>query len=142
VGGALYIGDVGQNEWENIYVVAGDDARVHNFGWSITEGAHCYVKAGCDQAAFTAPAVDYPHAAGCSVTGGVVYRGKALPDLAGAYFYADYCTGMLRSFRWAPAPDGDLRTGGIVTDHWDWKAALDPGRRGRRGVVVRARRRR
>ena len=51
------------------------------------------------------------------MTGGVVYRGKALPELDGVYFYADYCTGLLRSFRWQ---------GGAVRDHWDWKRALDP----------------
>ena len=53
-----------------------------------------------------------------SVTGGVTYRGKALASvLDGVYFYADYCTGLLRSFRW---------TRGYVRDHWDWKAAIDP----------------
>jgi hypothetical protein len=46
-----------------------------------------------------------------------VYRGKALPALDGVYFYADYCTGLLRSFRWRD---------GRVTDLWDWKPALDP----------------
>ena len=66
----------------------------------------------CDRTGLTLPVVEYPHSQGCSVTGGFVYRGKALPRLAGVYFYADFCTGLVRSFRW---------TRGYVRDHWDWK---------------------
>ena len=58
-----------------------------------------------------------PHSEGCSISGGYAYRGKALPELAGAYFYSDYCTALLRSFR--------IKDGKPI-DHWDWKAALDP----------------
>lgn len=115
--GDLYIGDVGQNEWEQLYVVPAGHLTGHNFGWNVAEGRHCYQAATCDRSAFTAPVTDYPHRDGCSVTGGVVYRGKALPALDGVYFYADYCTAFVRSFRWAPAG---------IRDHWDWKAALDP----------------
>jgi hypothetical protein len=61
--------------------------------------------------------VEYPHSEGCSISGGYVYRGKALPELAGSYFYADYCTAIVRSFR---------IKGGKAVDQWDWKAALDP----------------
>src|SRR5690606_18463831 len=60
----------------------------------------------------------YDHRTGCSITGGEVYRGKALPALRGVYFYADYCTAILRSFRWSEA--------GGARDHWDWKPVLDP----------------
>jgi glucose/arabinose dehydrogenase len=119
--GDLYIGDVGQDRWESIYAVPADRVMGQNFGWSVAEGAHCFRREGCDRSAFVTPVVDYPHGEGCSVTGGVVYRGKALPALDGAYFYADYCTGLLRSFRWS------RRTG--VRDHWDWRAALDPERK-------------
>jgi glucose/arabinose dehydrogenase len=59
---------------------------------------------------------EYVHDEGCSITGGFVYRGKALPDLDGRYFYADYCTGLLRSFVW---------TNGAVREHYNWKAAID-----------------
>ncbi len=114
--GDLYIADVGQNEWESIFVVAADDLVGHNFGWNVAEGRHCYDAARCDRSAFTAPVADYPHDQGCSITGGVVYRGQALPALDGVYFYADYCTALVRSFRWSK---------GGVRDHWDWKSALD-----------------
>ncbi len=122
-GDNLYIGDVGQNLWENVYVIATKPYRKHNFGWNVVEGNHCFMtKKGdaCDREAFTAPAADYPHEQGCSVTGGYVYRGKALPALVGRYFYADYCTGLLRSFRWTPGG-----TNGYVRDHWEWKPAID-----------------
>ncbi len=118
--GDLYIGDVGQNEWESIFVVPGTKLTGHNFGWSVTEGRHCYDTARCDQRAFTPPVTDYAHDVGCSVTGGVVYRGKALPALDGVYFYADYCTAIIRSFRWRP--DG-------IRQHWEWKPVLDPDSR-------------
>jgi len=116
----LYIGDVGQNLWENVYVVP-PDGKVHNMGWNVVEGNHCFdADSGttadrCDKTGFTPPAVDYPHSQGCSVTGGVTYRGVALPVLAGRYFYADFCTGIIRSFAWHD---------GAVHDHWDWREAL------------------
>jgi glucose/arabinose dehydrogenase len=116
----LYIGDVGQNLWENVYVVP-DDHKVHNMGWNVVEGAHCFdAESGagapsCDKTGFTPPAIDYGHDQGCSVTGGVTYRGKALPMLDGRYFYADFCTGIIRSFRWFD---------GAVHEHWDWREAL------------------
>lgn len=120
--GGLYIGDVGQNLWEYVHVVAFGDGTQHNFGWNIVEGSHCFDKdtgagkASCTTDGFTLPVAEYPHDQGCSITGGRVYRGKALPALAGRYFYADYCTGLLRSFAWQ---DGTIR------EHWDWKASLD-----------------
>jgi glucose/arabinose dehydrogenase len=116
--GDLYIGDVGQNKWEEIHVVAAKDIEGANFGWSIWEGRHCFRKNKCvGTTKMISPAIEFGHDTGCSVTGGVVYRGKALPALDGAYFYSDFCTAILRSFRWK---DGRVR------DHWDWKTALDP----------------
>lgn len=122
--GALYIGDVGQNLWENVYVVPNDGTR-RNFGWNVVEGNHCYGARTCDRTGFTPPVADYPHAQGCSVTGGVTYRGTALPALAGRYFYADYCTGLVRSFVWAHDPSSPTAAGWI-REHHDWKDALDP----------------
>jgi glucose/arabinose dehydrogenase len=120
--GDLFIGDVGQNLWEYVFVVSHGDTKRHNFGWNIVEGSHCFDpetgagKGSCDKAGLTLPVAEYPHEQGCSITGGRVYRGKALPLLTGRYFYADYCTGLLRSFRW---------TSGDVREHWDWKPSLD-----------------
>lgn len=115
--GDLYIADVGQNEYEEIHVVAANDVTGHNFGWSPMEGMHCY-RSGCDPSKYTAPVMEYSHDVGCSITGGYVYRGRALPELDGAYFYADYCTAVVRSFRW--------KDGG-ATDSWEWRPVLDPG---------------
>ena len=114
----LYIGDVGQNLWEEVDVVPLDALNGKDFGWNVMEGAHCYKSATCDTAGLTLPVVEFGHDAGCSITGGVVYRGKVLPALAGTYFYSDYCTAFLRSFRWTK--------GGGPTDHWDWTSTLDP----------------
>jgi glucose/arabinose dehydrogenase len=122
--GALYIGDVGQNLWESVYVVSGTDGVRHNFGWNVVEGNHCYNARTCDRAGFTPPVADYSHDEGCSVTGGVTYHGKALPALEGRYFYADYCTGLLRSFVWTHDPSSPTAPGWI-REHWDWKAAID-----------------
>ena len=114
----LYIGDVGQNLWEEVDVIPLDALSGKDFGWSVMEGFHCFRSASCDTAGLVLPVAEFGHDAGCSITGGVVYRGKALAALAGTYFYSDYCTAFLRSFRWT-------KTGG-VTDHWEWNAALDP----------------
>jgi len=118
--GDLYIGDVGQNEWEEVDVVPADRLTGHNFGWNVAEARHCFDRRSCDVAGFTPPVVEYGRDAGCSITGGVVYRGRAIPELVGAYFYADYCTAIIRSFRWRP--DG-------IRQHWEWKPALDPDSR-------------
>jgi len=114
----LYIGDVGQNLWEEVDVVPLDGLEGKDFGWNVMEGAHCYKSATCDAAGLTLPVVEYGHDAGCSITGGVVYRGRAIPSIAGTYFYSDYCTAFLRSFRWTKSSG--------ATDHWDWTNALNP----------------
>lgn len=101
-GDVLYIGDVGQNAFEEIDVVVFDPAGF-NFGWPITEGLHCFSpRSGCDTEGITLPVVEVEHgdARTCSITGGVVYRGSAAPELDGHYFYSDYCGGWLRSFVW------------------------------------------
>jgi glucose/arabinose dehydrogenase len=122
--GDFYIGDVGQNKWEYVFVVAGGDRARKNFGWSITEGSHCFQASKCDKTGITLPIAEYSHDEGCSITGGVVYRGKAIPALDGVYFYADYCTSLVRSFRWYA--DAGAAAGGVAREHWDWRAKLDP----------------
>jgi hypothetical protein len=82
------------------------------------EGRHCYKPANCKPDGFIAPIIEYGHDEGCSITGGFVYRGRALPALAGAYFYADYCTAIVRSLR--------RDESGGVRDSWDWRPAIDP----------------
>ena len=101
--GDLWIGDVGQDEWEEIDVQRAGAPGGTNFGWNRMEGNHCY-RAGCDVAAWQGPITEYGHDAGCTVIGGNVYRGMAQPALAGSYVFADYCTGRI----WAidPAKDG------------------------------------
>jgi len=96
----MYIGDVGQDAREEINVVPAANGGM-NFGWPFTEGTACYnPSTNCTAGrALTLPVVDYPHSEGCSVTGGFVYRGVAIPELSGHYLYADYCRGWLRSFR-------------------------------------------
>jgi glucose/arabinose dehydrogenase len=93
--GAIWIGDVGQNEWEEIDM-APADARGLDFGWRRWEGSHCYdPNPGCDSAGVTMPVTEYPHSLGCSVIGGVVYHGEAIPALQGAYLFSDNCSGTL-----------------------------------------------
>ena len=99
--GDLWIGDVGQSAWEEVdraLAVRGRNAgRGLNFGWRVMEGAHCYrPSTGCDRTGKTLPLTEYGHSSGrCSITGGSVYRGKAYPDLVGAYFFGDYCSGEI-----------------------------------------------
>lgn len=94
--GDLYIGDVGQNEWEEIDFVAAGTPGGLNFGWDVLEGTHPYEGGAPSGLAFTAPIWEYSHATGtCSVTGGVVYRGAALPAWNGVYLFGDFCSGQV-----------------------------------------------
>ena len=87
-----------------------------NYGWNVTEGGECYQPpSGCDRDGLTLPVHEYRHEEGCSVTGGVVYRGRLLPGLVGHYFFGDFCTGFVRSFRLEQGRAVDLR---------DWSAGL------------------
>ncbi len=111
--GLIYIGDVGQGAFEEINVVQAGTGGL-NYGWPLTEGLHCFrPSSGCDTAGTTPPVVEVAHGDGgtCSITGGVVYRGEAIPEVAGHYFFSDYCGGYLRSFR---ADDGG------VEEQADW----------------------
>lgn len=89
----LYIGDVGQGNWEEIDFVAAGTPGGGNFGWDHREGAHDYEGGGPE--GMIDPVAEYSHPeGGCSVTGGYVYRG-AMPEWNGIYLYGDYCTGMI-----------------------------------------------
>jgi glucose/arabinose dehydrogenase len=115
--GDLYIGDVGQNALEEIDVEpAGEGGR--NYGWRIMEGDRCFrPPSGCDPTGLTPPVVSYDRDLGCSVTGGYVYRGGALPGLVGRYLYGDYCSNRVFSFRWS---------GGAAEAHVELTGDLDP----------------
>jgi glucose/arabinose dehydrogenase len=114
VGGMLYIGDVGDNTREEVNVVPATRAGV-NYGWRLMEGSACFNPgSGCNtDGSLTLPALDYLHTQGCSVTGGYVYRGRAIPELTGHYLYSDYCRGWLRSFR-------VTGSGAAVTEERSW----------------------
>ncbi len=95
--GDLWIADVGQGQWEEISVVrAADGYRpAGNFGWPLFEGSGAYLGDGTEPANYVAPVYQYSHSDGCSVTGGEVYRGAAMPGLDGVYLYGDFCTSRL-----------------------------------------------
>jgi glucose/arabinose dehydrogenase len=117
--GDLYIADVGQDYYEEVDVSPTGAARGKglNFGWNIMEGAHCYSDPNCVQTNLVLPQIEYLHspAGECAITGGYVYRGGALPELDGIYFYGDFCTGSIRGFRY---PGGGPA---------DWSQLLRPG---------------
>ncbi len=106
--GDLWIGDVGQNAWEEIDFEPGRAPGGRNYGWNVMEGSVCFGAPGCDRAGLVLPVAEYNHAEGCSVTGGFVYRGADNPILEGMYLFADYCSGRI----WALVPGG--RTGWAV----------------------------
>jgi glucose/arabinose dehydrogenase len=94
--GELWIGDVGQGAWEEIDVEDPKAGGGRNYGWRTMEGGHCFdPRRGCDSVGLTLPIHEYGHGQGCSVTGGYVYRGRAIPALAGHYLFSDYCRGTV-----------------------------------------------
>jgi glucose/arabinose dehydrogenase len=99
--GDLYIGDVGQSAWEEIDYVPHGAHTVSNFGWNRLEGRHAYEPSTAllGRGTYRGPVAEYPHAQGCSVTGGYVYRGKKVPTAVGRYFYGDYCSGTVWSLK-------------------------------------------
>lgn len=102
--GDMYIGDVGQWDYEEInFQPAGQGGL--NYGWSVYQAMHEHIKQPVAAAAstLTMPVLEYPHSEGCSVTGGYVYRGQALPAMNGIYLYGDYCNGRV----WAAAHNAD-----------------------------------
>ncbi len=113
----LYVGDVGQEAREEVSVVALAPVG-YNFGWPSVEGTRCFFERDCDPADYVVPVVDYSHDEGLSVTGGYVYRGTAIPELSGHYFYADWVNEWVRSFRYQS---------GAATDARDWTSQLQPG---------------
>jgi glucose/arabinose dehydrogenase len=136
--GDVWIGDVGQDAWEEVsFGAAGDSGW--NFGWNRLEGTHEYE--GDPPPDAVAPVLEYPRDDGfCSVVGGFVYRGTRIPALAGAYLYSDYCAGTINAARLVDGAIVDQVAlpiaGGDVTSF-----AQDPGGElyvlGHQGVVFR-----
>ena len=91
--GDLYIGDVGQNQWEEINFLPSNGSGGANFGWRIYEGKHVFQGSPPSEVDFVEPIAEYGHDQGYSVTGGFVYRGENLPEWQGIYLYGDYGSG-------------------------------------------------
>jgi hypothetical protein len=110
--GDLYIADVGEGSREEVDVQPATSRGGENYGWSILEGSLCFDTTPCSSAGTKLPVFEYPHSGGtitgCSITGGYVYRGSRLPLLRGHYFFADYCSGWVRSFRYVSGAVVDL----------------------------------
>ena len=101
--GELWAGDVGQNKWEEIDIIA----RGGNYGWNIMEGTHCFnPSSNCDSSGLVLPVYEYDHSIGRSITGGHVYRGPRLIRLQGAYIYGDFVDKQVWALR--RAPDGQI----------------------------------
>ncbi|MBD3232138.1 MAG: T9SS type A sorting domain-containing protein [candidate division Zixibacteria bacterium] len=119
--GDMYIADVGQNLWEEVDYQPGDSPGGENYGWRLMEGSHCYnPPEDCDPGGLTYPIHEYSHGGSpyrCSITGGYVYRGDAMPSLQGTYFFADYCSGQIWSFRY---------DGNNVNDFQERTSELEP----------------
>ncbi|MDD5468187.1 MAG: PQQ-dependent sugar dehydrogenase [Anaerolineales bacterium] len=93
--GDLYIADVGQNAWEEIDLLPAGSPGGVNFGWDFFEGEAPFEGQPPPGASFISPVYTYGHDKGCSVTGGVVYRGNLLPEWQGVYLFGDYCSGLV-----------------------------------------------
>ena len=105
--GDLWIGDVGQTDWEEIDVQPAESSGGENYGWNILEGTHPFL--GNELPGGVVPIYEYSHAeGGCTVIGGYVYRGEAIPELSGAYLFGDLCIGEIEALR---------MRGGRVTGH-------------------------
>jgi glucose/arabinose dehydrogenase len=121
--GDLYIGDVGQGQWEEIDVLPAGKQAGLNLGWAIMEGRECTPPAkNCDQEGLTLPVEVYENPGAAAVVGGYVYRGTCFPDLVGTYFYGDYLAESVHTFRFA---DGKATKSADVTKDIDPDSVLD-----------------
>lgn len=113
--GVLWAGDVGQNLWEEIDLIV----KGGNYGWNLREGRHPFGEHGSGpRPDLIEPIWEYHHDIGKSITGGHVYRGKQVPELAGLYLYADYVSGKLWALRY------DMRQKRVVANHTLGKSLL------------------
>jgi glucose/arabinose dehydrogenase len=114
--GDLWIGDVGQDAWEEVdHEPAGSGGGL-NYGWNLFEGTHAYQGDGSG-VDVVPPVFEYPHEGSvCAVTGGYVYRGEDIPALEGAYVFADYCTGRLEALRLREGREPELVELGVTVE--------------------------
>lgn len=123
--GDLFIADVGQNVWEEIDFQPASSIGGENYGWRCMEGNHCTgltgctCQIGCGSGVLECPIYEYSHGSGCSITGGYVYRGSAIPSLQGTYFFADYCSAQIWTFSYSQ--------GSGVTNFMNRTGELAPG---------------
>ena len=111
----IYIGDVGHVSAEEVNIADASLAGI-NYGWDTMEGTACYEPpVGCDMGPLFIPQVAYSRDVGVAVIGGYVYRGTAIPEMVGRYFYADFVGGWIRT----------LRYDGRVTEHYDWSRSVE-----------------
>lgn len=110
----IYIGDVGHADQEEVDVLSIDEGGA-NLGWSDMEGTRCFHKQDCEPSDYTSPVITYSHEVGLSITGGFVYRGAEIPEFDGIYFYSDWVSQWIRSFRFVD---------GQVTEEKDWTDEL------------------
>ena len=105
--GRLWVGDVGQNDWEEVNLVE----KGLNYGWNIMEGAHCFrPRTDCDTTGLQLPVTEYSSSEGCSIIGGYMVQSGVLPSLNGAYVYGDFCSGKI----WGLRHDGQSLTEHVV----------------------------
>lgn len=103
--GDLYIADVGQVLWEEVDVQPASSSGGENYGWRLMEGNACFnPPTNCNDGSLVLPVHEYSHGSGrCSISGGYVYRGSAIPSESGSYFFADWCSGDFWTLRWSEA---------------------------------------
>jgi glucose/arabinose dehydrogenase len=95
--GDLYIGDVGQGDWEEIDYRPRSSSGLVNYGWDVLEGSHSFEAKEPGPGRLVGPIYEYSHDRGCTVVGGYVYRGSARPSQRGRYTFGDYCSGVVWS---------------------------------------------
>jgi glucose/arabinose dehydrogenase len=109
----LWIGDVGQGDVEEIDFVRRGTTELLNFGWDVYEGTSSFESKPLGPGTLVQPIYQYSHDTGCSVTGGYVYRGRAIKRLVGRYFFGDYCAGTVWSLKLVNGKATDVRAEGI-----------------------------